>query len=68
MQGAHDAGRQLAAAGVEWDMRRSRTPGARLSARASGTCEVVGENPQLLRSKSHAPVGPWPLARITRGR
>ena len=47
--------------------RDSGTPDARLPARASGTCKVVGGNPQPLRSNSHAPVGPWPLARITLG-
>ena len=57
---------QVAAAGavghVElWDAGR-HVAGARLS-----TCKVVGGNPQPLRSDSHAPVGPWPLARITLG-
>ena len=48
-------------------IRESGTPDARLPGRASSTCKVVGETPQPLRSESHAPVGPWPLARITLG-
>ena len=56
-----------AAAGAAGSMQRSRTPGARLPARASGTWKGVGENPQPLRS-DRAPIGPCPLARIARGR
>ena len=37
---------------------------ARSPARASSTCKVVNGDPQPLCSESHAPVGPWPLARF----
>ena len=53
---------------VLWGTWKSGTPDARLPARASSTCKVVGKTPQPLRSESHAHIGPWPLAGITLGR
>ena len=41
LQDAHDAERRVGAADAGWGTRNSGTPGARLPARASRTCELV---------------------------